>query len=115
MRNLIKTAEYDSFFASLPGNVKTKLDYVVNIIIQFKVVNTKFVKKLENSWYYEMRISVENEYRVLLYPVDNKNIIEAQEIIMLNGFLKKSTKDYNKQIAIADRIMKSFSVKTDKR
>ena len=49
MRNLIKTAEYDMFFASLPENVKTKLDYVANIIIQFKVVNTKFVKKLENS------------------------------------------------------------------
>lgn len=113
MRNLIKTEAYDSFFASLPEKVKTKIDYVANIIIQFKVVNTKFVKKLDNSEYYEMRISVENEYRVLLYPVDNQNLIEAQEILMLNGFLKKSTGDYKMQIAIADRIMKSFSVKAD--
>ena len=115
MRNLIKTAEYDSFFASLPENVKTKIEYVASIITLSNVINTKFVKKLENSLFYEMRISVENEYRVLLYPVDNQNLIEAQEILMLNGFLKKSTKDYKKQIAIADRTMKSFSVKTDKR
>ena len=113
MRNLIKTAEYDRFFASLPENVKAKLDYVANIIIQFKVVNTKFVKKLENSEYYEMRISVENEYRVLLYPVDNQNLIEAQEILMLNGFLKKSTKDYKKQIAIADGIIGSLSMNAE--
>lgn len=68
-----------------------------------KVVSTKFVKRLEGTYFYEMRISVNNEYRVILFTIDKENFIEAEQILLLNGFVKKSTKDYKKQISIADK------------
>jgi hypothetical protein len=48
---------------------------------------------------------VDNEYRVIIFAVDNNNIINANEIFLLNGFIKKSTADYDKQIAIAQKIL----------
>lgn len=68
-----------------------------------KVVSTKFVKRLEGTYFYEMRISVNNEYRVILFTIDKENFIEAEQILLLNGSVKKSTKDYKKQISIADK------------
>jgi hypothetical protein len=32
----------------------------------------------------------------------------AQRILLLNGFIKKSTKDYNKQIKQAYKILKQY-------
>lgn len=72
-------------------------------ITHMKVVSTKFVKRLEGTYFYEMRISVNNEYRVILFTIDKENFIEAEQILLLNGFVKKSTKDYKKQISIADK------------
>lgn len=109
MRILIKTQAFNDFFDSVGDNVKKKIDYVANILIQNKVVNTKFVKKLENTDFYEMRISVDNEYRVVLFSIDRENIIEATQILMLNGFIKKSNKDYPPQIEIAKRIIQTLS------
>ena len=45
---------------------------------------------------------------LILFVVDNDNVILSAKILLLNGFLKKSTKDYNKQIEIAQRILKDF-------
>ena len=39
---------------------------------QIKVVSTKFVKKLEGTDFYGMRISVGNEYRVILFTIDSE-------------------------------------------
>ena len=109
MRTMIKTSAFEEFYATLTDKVQEKVDYVSNILIQNKVVSTKFVKKLENTEYYEMRISVGNEYRVILFTIDHPNLIEATQVLLLNGFLKKSTKDYKKQIEIADKIIQSLS------
>ena len=49
-----------------------------------------------------------NEYRTVLFAIDNSNVILSTKIILLNGFLKKSTKDYNKQIAKAECILKDL-------
>lgn len=53
-----------------------------------------------------MRISVDNEVRVILFAVDNDNINLATSIIFLNGFIKKSTKDYEKEIIKAINILR---------
>lgn len=50
-------------------------------------------------------ITRSNEYRTILFAIDKPNIIEATQIILLNGFLKKSNKDYRKQIEIAQTIL----------
>ena len=109
MRTLIKTPEYTAFLATLSDKVKTKIDYITSILIQNPVINTKLVKKLENTDLYEMRISLNNEYRVILFTIDHPNIIQATQLIMLNGFIKKSTKDYKPQIDIANRILQRLS------
>lgn len=76
---------------------------------QIKVVSTKFVKKLEGTDFYEMRISVGNEYRVILFTIDSESFIEADEVLLLNGFMKKSTKDYKAQIQIAENILSELA------
>jgi hypothetical protein len=66
------------------------------------------VKKLVNTDFYEMRISVDNEYRIILFTIDNVNFINANEIVLLNSFIKKSTTDYENKIAIAQKLMEDF-------
>lgn len=77
----------------------------MNIIAGVKVITTKLVKKLVDMDFYELRISVGNEYRVILFAIDHENFIEAEQILLLNGFMKKSTKDYKKEIQKAEQIL----------
>lgn len=84
------------------------MDYVFEYIRTERNVSTKFVKRLINTDFYEMRVSVDNEYRVILFTIDNDNFINANEIILLNGFVKKSTNDYEKQISIAQKLMEEL-------
>ncbi len=108
MRTVIRSNEFDEFYESLPTKAQDKLDYALNILREVKVVNTKLAKKLIDSDFYELRISVGNEYRVILFTIDHDNIIESTQILLLNGFLKKSTKDYKRQIDLATNIIKTF-------
>lgn len=53
-----------------------------------------------------MRVSIgKNEYRSVLFAIDHDNVIESTRIILLNGFLKKSTKDYKREIDKAENIL----------
>ena len=71
--------------------------------------NLKFnMEKLVDTDFYELRISVGNEYRVILFTIDHENFIEAEQILLLNGFMKKSTKDYKKEIQKAEQILNSL-------
>ena len=108
MRTMIRSAEFDEFYNSLPANVQNKVKYAMNVISEIKVVNTKLVKKLIDTDFYELRISVGNEYRVILFTIDHENFIEAEQILLLNGFMKKSTKDYKKEIEKAEQILNSL-------
>ncbi len=109
MRNLIRSVEFDEFYNSLPANIQNKVKYAMNVIAEIRVVNTKLIKKLVDTDFYELRISVGNEYRVILFTIDHENFIEAQQILLLNGFLKKSTKDYKKEIEKAKHILNTLS------
>ena len=80
----------------------------MNVLAEIRVVNTKLVKKLVDTDFYELRISVGNEYRVILFTIDHENLIEAEQILLLNGFIKKSTKDYKKEIEKAQRILNNL-------
>ncbi len=78
----------------------------MNVIASVYNVSTKFVKHLEKTDLYEMRVSVgSNEYRTVLFAIDHDNFIEATNVVLLNGFLKKDNKDYRKQIEIAISIL----------
>ena len=53
-----------------------------------------------------MRVSVgNNEYRTVLFAVDNENIILSTRIYVLNAFKKKSKQDYK-----PDKIMTEFDI-----
>ena len=108
MRTILQTEEFAQFFNALPLKVQTKVLYALNILSSVKVVSTKLVKRLIGTYFYELRISVGNEYRIILFCVDKENIIEASEIMLLNGFLKKSTNDYNREIKKAEKILMSY-------
>lgn len=106
IREVYKTPQFEDFYNSLPAKVQTKFKYVIDVVMTIYNISTKFVKHLQNSDLYEMRVSVgSNEYRTILFAIDNTNVIEATKIILLNGFLKKSNKDYRKQIEIAQSIL----------
>ena len=77
IRVVYKTPQFEAFYASLPVKVQTKFKYVIDVITTIYDVSTKFVKHLENTDLYEMRVSVgNNEYRTILFAVDKSNIIE---------------------------------------
>lgn len=111
IRAAYKSDEYISFYESLPNNVKNKFEHVLDIILTIYDVPVKFVKHLQGTDLYEMRVTVaSNEYRTVLFALDHSNFIEAKKILLLNGFLKKDKKDYKKQIKIAETILKKFEL-----
>ena len=111
IRELYFSDEFVEFYSMLQDKVKVKFEHTMDIIRTEYVLSTKFVKHLENKNLYEMRVSVNtNEYRTILFAVDNDNIILSKKVLLLNGLLKKSTKDYSKQIKIAERILKDFEL-----
>lgn len=109
MRTIYRTLEFETFYDSLSVNVKEKIKYALNIISEIKIIHTKLVKRLTNIEFYELRISIDNEYRVIIFTVDNNNFVECERIVLLNGFVKKSTKDYRKEINKARQILKTLS------
>lgn len=109
MRTIYRSMEFDVFYNSLSNKVKSKIDYALNIISDIKIVNAKLVKKLTKTDFYELRVSVDNEYRVILFTIDNDNFVESEHVILLNGFMKKSTKEYKKHIIKAEQIIKKLS------
>lgn len=108
-RNLILTEEFLEYYNKQPYNIQRKFDYVMNMLRSERVPNAKFVKNLEKTDFYEMRVSVaNNEYRTILFAIDQENIISATKVLLLNAFLKKSTKDYKQNISIAENIIKKY-------
>lgn len=109
LRTIFRTKEFDAFFQTLSPKEIEKFEYVFKVIQSIYNISTQFVKHLETSDLYEMRVSVgTNEYRTILFAIDHSNVIQAKRIILLNGFLKKSSKDYKKQIQIAEKILNNL-------
>ncbi|MDR2679343.1 MAG: type II toxin-antitoxin system RelE/ParE family toxin [Tannerella sp.] len=100
-----KSKAFEDFYSSLNCRTRKKLEYVLQIIQEEEIVSTKFVKKIVNSNFYEIKISTDNEYRVLNFTMDNDSFISSNNVLLLNGFIKKSESDYAKQIIIAQNIM----------
>ncbi len=111
VRTILRTPEFLEFYESLPVKVQTKFQYVMNVMATVYNVSTKFVKHLEKTDLYEMRVSIgTNEYRTILFAIDHDNFIESKNVILLNGFLKKDNKDYRKQVEIATRILNNLEL-----
>ena len=112
IRIIFRTEEFEKFYNSLNTKVKDKFEYTFGLVQTVYALPVKYIKHLDGTNLYEMRVSVgSNEYRTVLFAIDNSNVILSTKIILLNGFLKKSTKDYDKQIAKAVRILKDLALR----
>lgn len=111
VRTVYYSDEFKQFFADLDTRVREKYIWTIQIAETLQVLPTKYVKKLESTEFYEMRVSIGyNEFRTLLFAINNDNFAKATEIYLLNSFMKKSTKDYKKQIEIAKKIMEDIEL-----
>ena len=111
IRELYFSDDFWEFYHLQTDKVKNKFNYVFGIVRKEKVITTKFIKRLVNTDLYEMRISVGTyEYRTVLFAVDNSNIILSTKILVLNAFLKKSSKDYQKEIDRAVKILNDYQL-----
>lgn len=108
MRVLFKTLEFTVFLESVDFATQQKIDYLSEILITQTVINAKVAKKLTNTDFYKVRIQVKNEYRIIVFTIDHENINQCKNILFLNGFMKKSTKDYDKEIKKALKILEQW-------
>ena len=88
--------------------VSDKFFQLIEIIGEIKIVHTNIVKKITDSKFYELRIKAGNEYRVLIFAIDHLNFSECTKAVCLNGFIKKSNKDYMKAIKEAEKILEEY-------
>ncbi len=107
MRKIYRTKFFDEFYDGLSESGREKVEYVLFLLTEMKIIHSKFVKKLIDTEFYELRVSADNEYRIIVFPVNADNVIQATEVVLLNGFIKKSTKDYKGQIIRARSIVNS--------
>lgn len=109
IRHIIYSDEFEEYYASMNEQLKKKYDYALQIVKSQYVVSSKIVKSLENTDFYELRISINsNEYRTILLAVDHDNFIQSKNVLLLNSFLKKDTKQYKAEIKKAQNIVKRY-------
>ena len=111
IRKVVYTNEFNEYYNSLDERTAEKYDQAIYYLETIYVLSTKFVKKLENAeaGVYELKVSVgSNEHRTIIFAADHENIIQAKNVILLNGFLKKDNKDYKKQINKAINILNNL-------
>lgn len=111
MREIYLSEECESYILKDSSQrVQKKFKYLLEVIEKQKIVHNSIVEKLTNTRYYELKIKAENQIRVIIFTIDKENFIEANQIILLNGFLKRTNKDYQKAIKIADKLLPKYDL-----
>jgi hypothetical protein len=108
MREIVIAQECLEFIDSQNERVKNKFFQLIEIIGEIKVVHSHFIKKLQNTQFYELRIKAGNEIRIIIFAIDHLNFAECTKAICLYGFVKKGTKDYKKAIRQAESILSEY-------
>lgn len=108
MRDIEITEKCLDFVDSQGKRVTDKFFQLIEIISEVKVVHANFVKKLKNSSFYELRIKAGNEYRILIFAIDHLNFSQCTKAVCLNGFTKKSNKDYAKAFKEAEKTLEDY-------
>ena len=76
-RDIRMTETFVEFLKSSEPKVRKKYLYVIQVLKTESVVSEKFIKHLENTNLYEMRVSLSsNEYRTIVFSIDAVNIRE---------------------------------------
>ena len=108
MREIDITEECLEFIDKQNDRVSLKFFQLVEVIGEIKVVNSNFLKKLQSTQFYELRIKAGNEYRIVIFAIDHLNFAECTKAVCLCGFQKKGTKDYKKAIKQAEKILEDY-------
>ena len=108
MREIDITEKCLDFVDKQGKRVSDKFFQLIEIIGEVKIVHTHFVKKLKNTKFYEVRIKAGNEYRVIIFAIDHLNFSECTQAVCLNGFIKKSNKDYVKAVKESKKILVNY-------
>lgn len=108
MRDVDITEECLDFIDKQGVRVSNKFFQLIEIIEEVRIIHTNFVKKLKNTRFYELRIKAGNEYRIVIFAIDHLNFSECNQAVCLNGFIKKSNKDYVKGIKEAEKILEVY-------
>ena len=98
------------YFRRKCERVQNKFKYLLEVLEEHKIVHTSFVEKLTNTKYYELKIKAENQIRVIIFTIDNENFNSARQIILLNGFLKRTNRDHKKAIKVADKLILKYEL-----
>ena len=108
MREVVITDECLEYIDSQNDRVARKFFELVDVITKLQVVHQLFIKKLQNSEFYELRIKAGNEYRVIIFSIDHEDFNQSTRVICLWSFMKKSTKDYTKALKKAKTILENY-------
>lgn len=109
IREATYTKEFEEYYRHLSEKIREKYDYVFEIMFTKYVVSNKFVKHLEKTEFYEMRVSLgNNQYRTVLFTIDADNFMECTRMVMLNSYVEKSSKQYQSEIKKAQRLLKEW-------
>jgi hypothetical protein len=108
VREIDITEECLKFIDNQNDRVGLKFFQLIEVIGEIKVVNSNFLKKLQSTQFYELRIKAGNEYRVVIFAIDHMNFAECTKAVCLCGFQKKGTKDYKKAIKQAEKILEDY-------
>lgn len=108
MRQIDITEECLEFIDSQDQRVSLKFWQLIEVLTEIKVINSNFVKKLQSTQLYELRIKAGNEYRIIIFAIDHLNFNECTKAICLHGFQKKSTKDYKKAVKTAEKNLEEY-------
>lgn len=109
MREIDTTELWFEFIDSQPERMRLKFFQLIKIISEVKVVHANFLKKLQSTPFYELRIKAGDEYRIIIFSIDHHNFTECTKAVCLNGFQKKSTKDYNKAVTQAEKKINEYN------
>ena len=110
IREIKFTGYFFDFYQELELKVREKIGFLLTILREQHNIPQKYVKHISGSdGIYELRLSIaQNEYRILFF-FEEGSLIEGGKIVVLgNGFVKKSSKDYVKSVQKAEEIKAKY-------
>jgi hypothetical protein len=108
VREIDITEKCLEFIDNQNERVGLKFFQLIEVMTEIKVVNANFLKKLQSTPFYELRIKAGNEYRIIIFAIDHMNFVECTKAVCLYGFQKKGTKDYKKAIQHSEKIVEDY-------
>ena len=95
---------FDVFYKKQNAKIRTKIDYVLDVVKYIERVPIKFLKHLEGTdGVYEIRVSTTlKQIRIFCFFEEDK------VIILTNSFVKKTQKTPKKELDLAIKLKKEY-------